>query len=96
MPGTTTPLPEPSEHESDAAFPVAVDDADVRRAADVLSPTRRLLRLHRPGDGERRRLRVAERLEADREQAAAAGGRRVRPELVTAVRRHERFRSITR
>src|SRR4029079_14993611 len=54
---------------------VDVDRADVRRAAERLGPGR-VLRLHRPDEGHRGRLRVTERLEPNREQAAAPYGER--------------------
>ena len=69
---------------------VAVDDADVRRPADGLGRACLLLCLHRPGDRERRGLLVPERLEPDREQAAAARRRRVRPDLPAPVAHRER------
>src|ERR671928_1410492 len=69
--------------------PVAVDNTDVRRAADRLL-ARGLLGIHRPRHREGRRLDVAQRLETDREQAAPARRPRVRADLTAAIGHFER------
>ena len=91
VPGTTRPLPEPSEDERDAASPWPSTTLMCVVPPTASARARRRLRLHRPCHRERRRLGVAERLEADREQPAAARRRRVRAELAPPVAHLERL-----